>query len=410
MDDNSRASGSTTFRPHWGTHVTGVRFWSGAQPNPNELVQRLNDGGSARIFGLRRIGKSSLIAEARERLIKNHGRHVLWIDLQKQASVAGVLKQIVGEIAKDEGFAGRLKNWFETTTSIPKSAKAQLVQLLTNKLDAAGANDVDAYAESLFEQIGKVFVDMRPADRPILMFDELPFLIMNAVEAASDKEKSEVVARLNRFLALLRHWRSDEVGISMTISGSFAMTWLGREHGIRDEHINDCSSIHIEEMSHDEARAMINAMAAYNPMAGWTTESADALLGLLPARYPGVIQFGFDTLRYKKSVSATEIRDCHCGAIERGIEETYRSQFEARFDRYSADECHAARALFDELNGAPDHPIDYKAAQVLLQSRIGEKHTENLLRFLDGDGFIYATRKTGVRFASGLAKAWHCQG
>jgi hypothetical protein len=300
--------------------------------------------------------------------------------------------------------------WLETTPRIPSSVKARAKALLESRLDAAGASDVDAYAEAMFEQIGTVFAAMDPAVRPILMFDELPFLIMNAIERTTDKEKGEVVARLNRFLALLRHWRSDKVGISMTISGSFAMTWLGREHGIKDEHINDCSSIHIEEMSHDEALAMIEAMAAHNPMPGWTAESADALLTLLPARYPGVIQFGFDTLRYKKPVSATDIRDRHCDAIERGIEETYRSQFDARFKHYSVDECHAARALFDKLNGAPNHPIDYMAALALLQSRIGEKHTENLLRFLDSDGFIYATRKTGVRFASGLAKAWHCQG
>jgi hypothetical protein len=401
----------TAFLPHWGTHVTGVRFWPGAQPNPDELVERLQDGGSARVFGLRRIGKSSLIAETRDRLISNHSRLVLWIDLQKQANVAGVLKQILGGITNDhQGVAGKFMSWFETTSSIPKGVKARTKAMLESKLDAAGASDVDAYAEAMFEQIGTIFAAMDPVDRPILIFDELPFLIMNAIEGATDKNKGEVVARLNRFLALLRHWRSAEVGIAMTISGSFAMTWLGREHGIKDEHNHDCTRIHIDEMSHPEARAMVEAMAAHCSLPGWTTDSADALLDLVPACYPGVIQFAFDALRYKSSVSAADIRDRHCDAVERGIEDTYHSQFITRFNRYSAEERHAASALFDALNGAPDHTIDHKTALARLQSRIDEKRTEDLLRFLDGDGFVIATRKRGVRFASGLAEAWHCEG
>lgn len=40
-----------------------------------------------------------------------------------------------------------------------------------------------------------------------MIFDELPLLFLNAIKKAPADEVPQVVARLNKFLAILRHWR-----------------------------------------------------------------------------------------------------------------------------------------------------------------------------------------------------------
>lgn len=405
-DKKSGKKGRGGFKPRYGTHVFGDEFWPGAKPDPDELVERLIEGSSVAIFGLRRIGKSSLIAETRERLVAR-GHNALWIDLQKHNSLAGALAAILKALADNTGMVARIASWTDQTNTLPAPIKAKIKSIISKKLDALSDGGVDDYAEALFDQIGLELAQLEPVERPIVIFDELPFLIVNAVKEVAPEDQPKAVARLNRFLAILRHWRSVDVGVAMAICGSFSMAWLRREYGVEDGHLNDCEPIPIEEMERDEARKFVDACVAVSAPAGWADASADALLDILPAYYPGVIQLAHSKIRHAHDASPKALKGKLRDLIEDALADTYYVQFDRRFRRYDRSERDRAARLFTRL--ATAKKTGFEEAVSLLASNPDsgdEQDGRDLLDLLQSDGFVIASRRRGVRYSSGLVSSW----
>ena len=397
-----------TFRPSYGTHKFGDDYWPGARPDPDEVVDRLIDGTSVSVFGLRRIGKSSLIAEARERL-RARGVKVLWIDLQKHDTLAGTLAAILKELAQNGGPVARIGKWAEATKILPPDIKARIGTIISSKIDAVADSSIDDYAEALFEQIGSELAALRPADRPVMIFDELPLLFLNAIKKAPPDEVPQVVARLNKFLAILRHWRSDDVGIAMVLCGSFSMPWLRRQYGIDDEHINDCDPVDIEEMTDADARGLIEACIAARRPRRWEDGCTDALMKMIPANYPGVIQLAYSKIKFAEDASLSALRGPLRDKIEDAFEDRYYIQFDRRFARYSEDERARANRLFKAIAAAPGGRIDFDRAAAMLSatgSPEDDQDGRELLDLLHSDGFLTPSRSRGVAYSSGLVSAW----
>lgn len=399
---------SARFKPGYGTHKFGSDFWPGARPSPDEIVDRLLEGTSVSVFGLRRIGKSSLIAETRERL-RAKGKNVLWIDLQKHDTLAGTLAALLKALADHKGPVAKIADWADKNEYLPGTIKAKITALIKSKIDSVSDSDLDDYAEALFEQIGTQLAALSVTDRPVIIFDELPLLFYNALKRADASAQQKTVAQLNKFLAILRHWRSDDVGVAMALSGSFSMPWLRREHGIEDEHLNDCDPVAIEEMSREEACELLEACIASHKPAGWDKSSTARVLDLLPAYYPGVVQLAYSKLRFAKDASAQAIADKVGGQIEDALEQTYYIQFDRRFARYSDDEKVRASKLFKELAQAQDGKVGFDRGVQLLspnESVEADQGGRELLDFLHSDGFVTSSRTRGVSYASGLVPAW----
>lgn len=399
------------FKPRYGTHVFGAEFWPGARPDPDDVADRLINRTSVKVFGLRRIGKSSLIAETRERL-KSRDRRVIWIDLQKDDSLVGTLTSILAALHEAPTVIDRVSTWLNDTNVVPPAVKARLTAVIANRIATvteSDKTDIDAYAEALLEQIGLEFAQLADDDKPILIIDELPLLIINALQETNDADRAQTVARLNRFLAILRNWRSADVGVAMAICGSFSMAWLRREHGIVDEHLNDCEPLDIEELGDDEAKRLLEACIAVSKPKNWTKASANALVSILPATYPGVVQLAHNTIRYEDDTSAKAIKGDLRDKIERAIEGAYFTQFTRRFQRYSRDERDRAVRLFKALGGKGEARVDYDAAIAMLATDPNGEDDQSgreLFDLLSSDGFVTGTRRSGIRYTSGLAKAW----
>lgn len=402
------AAHAQKFKPGYGTHKFGNDYWPGARPDPDEIVDRLLDGTSVSVFGLRRIGKSSLIAETRERL-RASSKTVLWIDLQKHDTLAGTLAALLKALAENNGPVAKISKWAEKTDFLPANIKAKITSIIKSKIDSVADSDIDDYAEALFEQIGSELAALDKQTRPIIIFDELPLLFLNALKAANPGDQPKVIARLNKFLAILRHWRSDDVGVAMALCGSFSMPWLRREYGIDDEHLNDCDPVTIEEMEEEDARKLIEACIAARRPKGWQDGCTDALLELLPAYFPGVIQLAYSKIKYASDASLSALKGDLRGKIEDALEEKYYSQFDRRFSRYDEPERERAARLFKEIAKASDGKIEFdKAIQILsAQSQQGDDQTgRELLDFLQSDGFVTSSRSRGVTYASGLVSSW----
>jgi hypothetical protein len=390
--------GQKKLRPKFGTHVTGAGFWPGAAPSPDSLVARLASGESVKIFGLRRIGKSSLLYET-ARVLTAHHRPVIQLDGQQLHTIPSLLKEIISNLPLDKGPIHRLLDW-SRNVGLPPEVKSKLEALITEKIVGTSEPALDAYAELLFKELGVSFAALPPAHRPVLFIDELPWFCDNVMKAAPAAERAATAARLNNLLAVLRAWRGEDIGIAMSVCGSLSMAWLQREHGIQSEHLNDCMPVQVEELSLDEAVAMVKAMIAFADRPDWQDGMAERLCALLPSLFPGVVQFAFSVIRLEPCLTLHRLEEIYGGKIADGLQSNYYNQFDKRIGHYTAAERSAAYALFAAVLDA-DGVIPWHEAV----GACGETGRVLLDRLME-DGFVRASRKAGVRFASGLALHW----
>lgn len=388
-----------TLRPKYGTQVTGKDFWPGTRPDPDILVDRLTQGESVKSFGLRRIGKSSLTCEAKRRL-DARGRLTIRLDGQELHSVPVLLNEIIAKLPAERGLTQRLaERWGKL--GLPPEVKAKVKALVTEKVVGTSEPALDAYAELLFKELGAAFAALPPEQKPVLFIDELPWFCDNVMRAAPAAERSSTAARLNNLLAVLRNWRSEDVGVAMAVSGSLSMTWLQRQHDIQVDHVNDCVPVEVEELPAEQAVAMVKAMIAHTRPRDWQEGVAERLCALLPSLYPGVVQFAFSVIRYTSPLTVKDLEDVYSDEICDGLQANYYSQFDKRIGHFTEPERAAAYKLFAAIS-AGEGAVSWQEAEACCGTagRI-------LLDRLAEDGFLRNSRKAGVRFASGLARNWH---
>lgn len=377
-------------RSKFGTHVTGVDYWPG-EPDVDQIVGRLLRGESVKIFGLRRIGKSSLLFETKRRL--EGSRPVIRLDGQELHSIPAFLKAIFDGLPRDRGPIRHMLEWVRKA-GLPPEVKAKAEALITERILGNSEPDLDAYAELLLAELGRAIRDLPEEQRPVLFVDELPFFCDNVLRKTPGS-----TARVNALLAQLRAWRGEDYRVAQVLCGSFSLAWLQREHGVLSDHVNDPMPANVEELSRVSAEAMVAAMIAYEKKAAEPGFVA-ALLDRLPSLYPGVVQFAFSVMRLEPSYTLERLAHPFAHKIAEGLDKNYYAQFDKRFDRYTTDERRAAEALFRIVSAA---------AGAVGKSRAEEALGEGGRRLLDhlcDDGFLSASRQRGVRFASGLARHW----
>ncbi len=388
--------------PRFGTHITGPYYWPGAVPSVHDVVAILQRGESIKCFGLRRIGKSSLLAEA-ARLLAQGDRPVIRLDLQRIATIPALLQNIIHALPHKSGVLHSMTKWFSETTTLPSQVKAALGALLAQQLASSDNEDIDRYADRLFDETGRLLAAASPNDRPILILDELPMFCENVLNAAPAERRPQAVTRLNTLLATLRNWRSIDIGVPMAIGGSVSMLWLQRQYGILIDNVNDCASIVVEPMPRAEAEAMVRAMIASVAPPQWAPDIAERLCDLVPAFYTGVLQYAFQQIRGLPALTTAELDALYPDRIADGLDENYYVQFNRRLARYAAAERRAANRLFEELLAAA---LTMPAALAILAPADDAWIDRELLDRLADDGFVHATRHGGVRFSSGLVRVW----
>lgn len=389
----------TTLRPKFGTHVTGPGFWSG-KPGPESLVARLENGESVKIFGLRRIGKSSLLYET-ARLLAGRQRPIIQLDGQQLHSIPILLKEIIRQLPLEKGPVHRLLDWSKKV-GLPPEVKLKFEALITEQIVGTSEPDLDAYAELLFRELGAAFGALPHAQRPVLCIDELPWFCDNVMKAAPSASREAAASQLNNLLAVLRAWRGEDIGIAMAVCGSLSMAWLQREHGIQSEHLNDCLPVQVEELSLEEAIAMVEAMIAHANPSEWADGTGERLCALLPSLFPGVVQFAFSIIRLEPSLTLDKMEEIYRDKVADGLQTNYYNQFDKRIGHYTAAERNVAYGVFAAILAVEDGIITWQNAEALC-GPMGRVLLDRLVE----DGFIRASRTVGIRFASGLALHWY---
>lgn len=398
MDTDNENPGSNDYPaaivPHIGTEVTGDRFF------PRKVLADAFDSAmtrtnGAKLFGLRRIGKSSEAAACCERLI-NTGYIVVREDAEGMTSEVMLLQKILAQLPT-EGLHERVMKSISQNNSIAKTVRDFITKATGGKPD-----DVLAYLDPIMAAIENA-IDQN--EHVALIIDEFPWLCKSILQ--SDAAKG--VARVDVLLAALRRWRSK--GMRMLLMGSVGMVALGRRYGLNLEHLNDLGPLNIPPLNPDEASALVNALAVGGRIKGWTGAHTTALLKETIAFYPVMLQKGFEqTTLGGDAVKVEDFPDLFAEKVRPDFDDTYYQQFDKR------------RKLYRELPAPlPDLlekilcaviPADDPVARAALvpDGSASATDLDDALNILREDGFLAVrSLRDGTQYwrpASDLIKAW----
>lgn len=384
--------------PHIGTEVGGDKFFP-RKALEDEFDSVMTRSNGAKLFGLRRIGKSSEASACCERLRKA-GFTVVKEDAEGMSSEVMLLQSILGKLPS-EGLKARVTKLILDDNAIAKSARDAFSKAMSGKAD-----ELLAYFGPIMSAVENA-IDQN--DRVVLVIDEFPWLCRSILQSDVDKG----VARVDVLLAALRRWRNK--GVPMLLMGSIGMVALGRQYGLDLNHLNDLGPLNVPPFESDEAKALVDALAVGGEIAGWTEAHTTALLEETVAFYPAMLQKGFEqTTLGGRAASIERFPDLFAEKVRPDFDDTFYQQFDKRLKLYR----NLPEPLPKLLNGAlqavikADSPVARDALYDALDpsGEMSEADLGDALNILREDGFlaVRAERDGSQRWrvASGLMLAW----
>ncbi len=402
QDDHSQPD---RLPPHYGGPVSGEQFW----PRPDivdNLVETLRSGVSVTLFGLRRIGKSSAMAEAARRLQADGNCTIVSIDAQDFNGLEKLLTELLAALPSDGTLMTTILQKLGGNRFFPAALKTGLEVMLGKK-----PSEEDGLARYVADYWGPICNEISSAikesgTRFILMIDEFPFMCQGML---AQKKGRELVDKL---LATLRQWRAGP--ITMVLSGSIGMRFLAREHNLEFVHLNDFVPLEITPLaSQGEARAMITAMVRAADLTWWTDETTEAMLDETAAYYPSFLQFAFNQLRVRRAATQEAIAEIFAEHIRPNLDVTFFDQFDGRIKRYDEPLRKGAAAILGGIVAADPGLVQRTKLVETLGADEAQGDLSETLKLLKEDGFLgQRVERDGSeswRLASPLVKAWWLQ-
>ena len=384
--------------PHIGTEVTGDKFFP-RKALEEEFDSAMTRTNGAKLFGLRRIGKSSEAAACCERLAQA-GYIVVREDAQGMTSEVILLQAILNQLPA-ASLQTRVMQLIGENNAIAKTAR----DLLT-KATGGKPEDVLAYFGPIMAAVENA-IDQ--SDRVALVLDEFPWLCRSILQGDEARGK----ARVDVLLAALRRWRNK--GVRMLLMGSIGMVALGRQYDLDLSHLNDLNPLHVPPFELDEAKALVNALAAGGGISGWSEAHTAALLEESVAFYPAMLQKGFEQTTFGGRAARVErFPDLFAEKVRPDFDGTYYQQFDKRRKLYGG----LPKPLPDLLDGIllavmqADSPVSWDMLyETLAQNHaVSDADLGDALNILREDGFLAVrAHRDGSqqwRPASDLMRAW----
>lgn len=391
----------TKLTPRFGMQVTGADFW----PRPKQvcdLVSGLIGGESFTMFGLRRIGKSSVMAETRTRLTQQ-GAIVVHVDAQNFKGLAALFSAILAALPQ-AGVRDRLRHLFVDGKQVAESLAGWVQSVLDGKPGAINAEtdaNLLAYWSVLAPAVGaKLAENEKPF---VLCLDELPMMLQSMLG------KPGGVDTANRLLAGLREWRSHPA-VAMFLTGSVGIRGLAKEHGLDANLLNDFTEVRLPPLSRDEATLMMKALCAGStPSLNWPDPILAKVLDQLAAYHPGIIQFAFRRLLAARAATDADVATVFDTDIRQGLESTFFPQFTARLPGPGTDlrrRLDLALALVAACQ-QPSGLLIGDFAGAFADAGEPTAEVEETIQILQQDGFLdWNTQTRCLSLADGLVRAW----
>jgi hypothetical protein len=389
----------------YGTSVSGSDFW----PRPGivePLVRSLQRGQSHTMFGLRRTGKTSIMAEVRSQL-EATGALVSQINAEAGKGLQDVFGELLRNLPAPDLKAGLLRRVEQVHT-----LAQPVVGLVRGWLghapvaNAAAERDLLDYWPALSRIL---FEALKAETRRIALFvDELPFLIENTLKGGPGADPKQGLATAQKILVTLREWRGLP-HVSMLVAGSIGMRGLALRHGLDPGTFNDMLPVAVPPLTLEEAGRMVGALVAGNPLPlpGWQEESTRCLLEGLPDLYPAFIQLGFQTVADRGATTPEAIRGNLREHLEPMLHHEFFNQFEHRLRREDTERRQHLTAAIDlVVDSAAQGGVSLEVFHEELEKR-GCKVPEELAAVLKEDGFLnFNPRTNRLHTASAMVAAW----
>ena len=376
-----------------------------------EFDDAMDRGNGGRLFGLRRVGKSTEAEACIERQRDRAGVTAIHLNAEGCGNEGKMLLDLLKILPQ--------KGWLEHVTARigANNAIALAVREGLQKFTGTPADLTDYFApiaEAIESTLGK-------ADRLVLVIDEFPWLARSILEADPARGRS----RVNQLLATLRRWRGGEHGMRMLLVGSIGMAALGRRYDLDLSHLRDMAFLEVPPLEDNEANEFITALA--QGVTGWSDGHTTALLEESVAYYPSVLQAGFQYMTPgTKALPLARIPDLFADKVRPNLDQNFFSQFDKRVQLYrelpppSPD---LLRTILDLVMKAPDQQLPYPdlcaALAVALPTQAGgppvfdDADLGEALTILREDGFVSVRAPRNApqiwRAASGLVTAWWSQ-
>lgn len=384
--------------PYYGTTATGENRF--ARPELEaELDSLMSAGNGTRIFGLRRIGKSSEARAYKERMKRtNPSLIVLELNAEGCTSEAKLLLDILNAMP-NKGWRERITASISSNNSI-----AQVARDAIQKMTGAQA-DIQAYFAPIMHAIEQV---LQPDESIVIIIDEIAWLCRSIL----DGDPKEGRSRVDVLLATLRRWRNK--GVRMLLLGSIGITAFGRQHRLDLSHLNDLSNMEIPPLTRDEAQLLVQCLARGAEVKNWSDAHTQALLDESVALYPAIIQQAFLQLqRGQRAVALEHISDLFANKIRPNLDGAFYTQFDRRLQQYRALPAPMPTLLQTLLQQIMTHPAQNLPYPDLRQSATDEADLGDALAILREDGFLRlrAPRNAPQQWfaASSLVSAWWAQ-
>lgn len=304
---------------HYGAAVSGdQRFDRPALQQ--RLLEALDAGTGIKMFGLRRIGKSTLRLYATQ-YYEARGRLCVYIDGQGLRSLTDLLTRLFAAFQMREGLANRILGFMADG---PARTALEAIAVGTGQ----EATALSVYWQAVSAAISKALA--AGGERPILVIDELSYLLKNMIT----RDPVSGCADAERLLASMREWR--EEGMTMLLTGSIGLTALARQHNLSTDHINDLQPFDVPELTELEARAFIREATEATSGGRWTAGHTDALLHEAGALYPCFLVKGLLAANVKNPHPIEDLPKIFAEHVRPVLFQDFLNQFHRRFKDYAA--------------------------------------------------------------------------
>jgi hypothetical protein len=346
------------------------------------------------MFGLRRIGKSTLRLVATEYL-EEKSHPYIFIDGQGLNSLSDLIGALLRGMPEEKGLIRRTQNFI--TSSPLKTAFTAMTEGTEYEKRV-----ISAYWQLAASGI-KSALDSEQ-QKPVLVIDEFSYLIRNMV--THDPEQGAKDA--DQLLASMREWRG--AGMTMLLTGSIGLTALARKHGLNLEHINDLQPFPVPELTEAEARQFISH-ATLASEGNWTKNHTDAFLKECGALFPCFLVRGLLEIGVQTPPGPENFPRIFEENVRPRLHEDFYRQFNTRFKEYddlpnnwrNALIVPALKAVMTANGPCPQDSVDCEPPFTPVD-------LSEVFNMLLEDGFIHFTEDgEGERLwrpASKLAKLW----
>jgi len=383
--------------PFYGTSATGHHRYSRPALEA-ELDSAMTHTNGARLFGLRRTGKSTEALACRTRLASAASAPILVeLDAQGCTHEAKLLMDFLNALP-EKSLKDRLIQAIGSDSTIAQGVREALKKL------SGAPSDVQAYFPQIMHAVESA---IESKDGIVLIIDEFPWLCRSILESDTQNGRS----RVDVLLATLRRWRFK--GVKMMLLGSIGMAALGRQYRLDLNHLNDLQLLEVPPFSRHEAEDLVQALIAGSGVQDWSSEHTIQMLDECAALYPAMIQQAFLQLSFGQRATRLEkLADRFAERIRPDQDASFFTQFDRRLQLYRQLDTPMPELLPDliaTILRQPNQSQTYPELQALFAT-IDNVDLGDALSILREDGFLSLRAPRGRpqewRAASGLVTAW----